>query len=137
MFALARSVLFKMYESPRFLVANGRANEAVVVLRNIATYNDHTINIDHDDVRPQAADASGVLDEERALMGSSAPMSPVSRSPRRRSSGNLSSSGSHAAGPLAWWHGWVRQMGKLFSPKWRRTVVLVWIIWAAMAFGEK
>jgi hypothetical protein len=26
------------------------------------------------------------------------------------------------------------QMAKLFAPKWRRTVILMWIIWGSMSF---
>lgn len=40
------------------------------------------------------------------------------------------------AGPFAWWHTWMRQLKKLFAPQWRRTVILMWIIWASMSFGE-
>lgn len=39
------------------------------------------------------------------------------------------------AGPFAWWHTWMKQLKKLFAPQWRRTVILMWIIWASMSFG--
>jgi len=29
---------------------------------------------------------------------------------------------------------WKIQMGKLFVPKWRRTVILMWMIWGSMSF---
>jgi len=134
LFALARSVLFKLYESPRFLVANGRATEAVVVLKSIAKFNEQAMDIDHDDVRPQTVEpaSSGFADEERALMANAPPLSPIS--PRRRSSGAHGRTSGRFN--FSWWHSWLKQMGKLFSPKWRRTVVLMWIIWGAMAFGE-
>lgn len=35
----------------------------------------------------------------------------------------------------SWLRGWNVQMGKLFAPRWRRTVSLMWIIWGAMAFA--
>lgn len=137
--ALARFVILKLHESPRFLVANGRSNEAVVVLRNIANFNDHTLDIEPVDVRPQllAGDSSIIVDEEqRALMpdmlsSPSAPRSPhTPRSPHRgRCPGRASS------GRWAWFHTWCAQMAKLFSPKWRRTVITMWIIWGAMAFA--
>lgn len=103
------------------------------MLQSIATFNDYDIDIDHEDVRPQAMPGNGsgfALDEERGLMGTN-PLSPISpRSPRR-----VSRSGG-TSGRFGWWHSWLKQMGRLFSPKWRRTVTLMWIIWAGMAFGE-
>ena len=35
---------------------------------------------------------------------------------------------------LSWWESWVEQIGKLFVPQWRRTVILMWIIWGSMSF---
>lgn len=40
------------------------------------------------------------------------------------------------AGPFAWWFQWMEQIAKLFTPQWRLTVILMWIIWATMSFGE-
>ena len=34
-----------------------------------------------------------------------------------------------------WMRGWSVQMGKLFAPRWRRTVILMWIIWGSMSFA--
>lgn len=36
---------------------------------------------------------------------------------------------------VGWLVGWKRQMGKLFVPKWRKTVILMWIIWGSMSFS--
>ncbi len=38
-------------------------------------------------------------------------------------------------GEPSWWETWVEQLSKLFVPQWRRTVILMWIIWGSMAFG--
>jgi hypothetical protein len=38
-------------------------------------------------------------------------------------------------GWFAWWFQWKRQLAKLFVPQWRRTVILMWIIWGAMSLG--
>lgn len=43
---LCRSLFFKLYESPRFLIANNRSSEALTVLRSIAAYNSVEIDID-------------------------------------------------------------------------------------------
>lgn len=104
-----------------------------MVLRNIASYNSNSIDIDHDDVRPQAVGEHG-LDEEQSLIANAPPMSPLS--PTSRRSPRRSSHSSRRKGRFAWFWAWWRQMCKLFSPKWRRTVILMWIIWGAMAFGE-
>jgi hypothetical protein len=37
---------------------------------------------------------------------------------------------------MSWWDSWIRQMSKLFVPQWRRTVLLMWVIWGSMSFGE-
>jgi hypothetical protein len=36
---------------------------------------------------------------------------------------------------MSWWDSWVKQIGRLFVPQWRRTVILMWIIWGSMSFG--
>lgn len=151
-------MLFRLHESPRFLVSSGRGKEAVVVLQAIADFNDQDMEIDHNDVRPSQAAAGesamsamstmSEVEEARALIPSSedpghsppaspmAPMSPLSsRSPlTRRSSSNAR--GGRSKPKLAWLHDWRKQMAKLFSPRWRRTVILMWIIWGLMAFGK-
>lgn len=38
--------------------------------------------------------------------------------------------------PKEWWASWRTQLGRLFVPKWRRTVILMWIIWGSMSFCE-
>ncbi|KAL7423637.1 hypothetical protein Q5752_001218 [Cryptotrichosporon argae] len=35
----------------------------------------------------------------------------------------------------SWATAWRAQLGKLFAPQWRRTVVLMWLIWASMSFA--
>lgn len=36
--------------------------------------------------------------------------------------------------PSEWWASWKVQMGKLFVPQWRLTVILMWFIWGSMSF---
>ncbi|KLT44613.1 MFS general substrate transporter [Cutaneotrichosporon oleaginosum] len=154
--AIARSLLFRLHESPRYLVSSGRGKEAVVVLQAIADFNQHSMDIDHNDVRPsQAAGDSGVsalsnlsgAEEARALIPPSedpimsppaspmAPLSPHSSrsplTPRSRSNRR----GGRSKPKFDWLHDWQKQMAKLFSPRWRRTVILMWIIWGLMAFA--
>ena len=237
--AFARWSFLRLHESPRYLVSNGREQEAVVVLRAIATYNDQPMDIHRADVQggEELPAASGhdegerdkksselpspeldpQLDERAHLprysvseegsrppsrtrydavgMGQSVPV-PHRQLPLRTGSAfyaetpgvmepsnefdasfgiatggdNIDGDGDgdggegadrarlmngdnamdgelpitrggvkgrkrYAAGPLLWWHSWVKQLKKLFVPKWRRTVILMWIIWGTMSFG--
>ncbi len=116
------------------------------------------MDIDHNDVRPsQVAGESGVsalsnlsdAEEARALIPPSedpamsppaspmAPLSPLSQrsplTPRSRSNRR----GGRSKPRFDWLHDWQKQMAKLFSPRWRRTVILMWIIWGLMAFGKQ
>lgn len=246
--ALARWFLFRLHESPRYLVTHGREQEAVVALRSIATYNAHTIDITPADVLMPHASPSQSMSQRslaRDKKNSELPspsheadeLSPVGSAvglPRYRETDDNASSGpssrtlydsvglgpappprkspirlgsafysaSHAGSPLdtttnafersfadaairsgqsvdeeagegapdeaeadvegallpekstvgqragrearkvgrwarkptEWWRSWMTQMAKLFVPKWRRTVILMWIIWGSMSF---
>lgn len=204
--ALARWFLFKLQESPRYLVSNGREREAIVALQTIADFNDHTINIQRADVQSREcsvaepstrrssfaspskdeesvsyggveSDAGRKMknkpmrsgssfykeDENDALVGSfvqtegqieeererlmhvetvynddgDADMS--NRSNDRLKARNVPG-GKEVNGwkktPVVWWKSWIAQMSKLFVPQWRRTVILMWIIWGSMSYGK-
>lgn len=47
---IARSILFRLNESPRFLVEKNRHDEAIIVLRRIAKFNSNTMDIARPDV---------------------------------------------------------------------------------------
>lgn len=158
--ALARSVLFRLYESPRFLVSNGRPKEAVVVLRKIAEFNEHEqFDIDHADVRPHAPEPMAPISDEsrieegRSLLPTEVPPSPTTpvspsfASPRPplapqtsrsylRPVSRTSHRGGRSKSSGSWLSEWNMKMAQLFSPKWRRTVILMWMIWGSMSFGE-
>ncbi|WWD21884.1 hypothetical protein CI109_106372 [Kwoniella shandongensis] len=222
--AFARWFLFRLQESPRYLVSTGRQQEAVVALQHIADYNDRPIDIQHADVQveptspveasssrkylPSAEDEgeesplpglsngergdnSADIDTRYGGIGQGPPRTPrkytirtgsafyapstpgileqdeedenrfeeafaAQREERDRllfdsETANTEGEGKHLKGeaggidshdsaswrdkPLAWWESWREQINKLFVPKWRRTVILMWIIWGSMSFA--
>lgn len=221
--------LFRLQESPRYLVARGREDEAVIALQAIATYNERPMDISSEDVQggdapvppsapmrdkknselptPDGDERSPLPDFEYRSNGGDSPHSaglnrsgsrgaapprydavgmgpapPKRQEPIRTGSAfyaptpgaeNLEDgiaahlrrslddeaeeaglmagegSGSSNTGEkkgwrdwgrdrnwMSWWDSWVRQMGKLFVPQWRRTVLLMWVIWGSMSFGK-
>lgn len=197
--ALARWFLFKLQESPRYLVSNGREREAIVALQTIANFNDHTINIQRADVQSlecsavepstrrssfasPSRDEDGVsyggvesdtegkmksqpvrkgssfykededdvfersfiqtegLEEEREglVEGESVDNDGVDADMSNRSNDRLKTQvNGWKKTPVVWWKSWIAQMAKLFVPQWRRTVILMWIIWGSMSYGER
>lgn len=103
----------------------------MVVLRAIAKYNEDGFDIQHQDVAMAAADPDT---ERAALMHASPAMSPPV-SPVTPSSLRAQQAGHRHRAKGKWYHEFAAQMSKLFSPKWRRTVTLMWTIWGAMALA--
>ncbi|EKC98101.1 membrane transporter [Trichosporon asahii var. asahii CBS 8904] len=103
----------------------------MVVLRAIAKYNEDGFDIQHQDVAMAQADPDG---ERDALMHASPAMSPPV-SPVAPTSLRAQQAGHRHRSKGKWYHEFAGQMSKLFSPKWRRTVTLMWIIWGAMALA--
>ena len=210
--SFARWGLFRLHESPRYLVTNGRQDEAVIVLQAIANFNAADIDIGCADVvmtsptRPVTSDKKNselptpVEGEESPLpqytprhsedsgrpktlydsvgvgpappprravrYGSAFYASTVGDSPTaERDRGILeedegeyarvstedgamdgeaksipplqwTSRSSWMEKPGEWWDRWSDQISKLFVPQWKRTVILMWIIWGSMAFCE-
>lgn len=52
-FVIARLIFFRLYESPKFLVASGRPDEARVVLQQIAAYNGAPLPVSLSDVHDE------------------------------------------------------------------------------------
>lgn len=223
--------LFRLQESPRYLVARGREDEAVIALQAIATYNDRPMDIATEDVQGGETEAPPSVpmrdkknselptpelwnegDSERSPLPdwnsgeeSSSAGAGISRSgsrgsapprydavgvgpaPPKRNEPIRTGSAFYAPTPgaenlddgltthlrhsleeeeeglmdgatngprivagqkrgwrdwgrdrnwLSWWDSWIKQMSKLFVPQWRRTVLLMWVIWGSMSFGE-
>jgi hypothetical protein len=213
--------LFRLQESPRYLVARGREDEAVIALQAIATYNDLPMDISPEDVQgadTQAPQPESVTmrDKKNSELPTPDPLfdgeserSPLPDFGDGSSGGEHSRSGSRASGRrydsmgigpappprptalrtgsafyaptpgvedvedglararlsheeeeglmdneavssekrgwrdwgqdrnwMSWWDSWVKQISRLFVPQWRRTVILMWIIWGSMSFGQ-
>jgi hypothetical protein len=173
-------------------VSNGRQEEAVVVLRAIATFNSNSIDIDHEDVIdnslpgtniPSPSPNSPKLEEEGSL-------SPTRYAANRSALGaghdraqSYDATGQHKGPPLtrqstlrvgsAFYTpldertdvldgisveprhdervtdhrrpivrqpeeasgGIFERLGMLFVPQWRRTTILMWIIWGSMSLA--
>lgn len=197
--ALARWFLFKLQESPRYLVSNGREREAILALQTIADFNDHTINIQRADVQSRECSAiepstrrssfaspsrdeegisyggvesdterkmknqpvrsgssfykededdmfersfiptEGQIEEEREglMEGESVDNDEVDADMSSRSNDRFKAQiDGWKKAPVVWWKSWIAQMAKLFVPQWRRTVILMWIIWGSMSYGK-
>src|SRR5690348_2670511 len=78
--AFARWFLFRLHESPRYLVSRGREADAVVVLQSIAEYNNHDIDIQHADVAVDQAPCPSTK-EDNGNGNSSEERKPDGRSP--------------------------------------------------------
>jgi hypothetical protein len=213
--------LFRLQESPRYLVSRGRGDEAVIALQAIATYNDRPMDISSEDVQggesQPAPESMPMRDKKNSELPTPDPLydgeserSPLPDFGDGSGSAGASRSGSRASGirydaigngpappprqiPLrtgsafyaptpgveevedglarhvrrsleeeeglmdgeestiekrgwrdwgrdrnwmSWWDSWVKQISKLFVPQWRRTVILMWIIWGSMSFGK-
>ncbi|KAK6904238.1 membrane transporter [Kwoniella mangroviensis CBS 10435] len=225
--AFARWFLFRLQESPRYLISNGRESEAIIALQAIATFNSNSMDIQRADVQTAneqicmngerteddksiedqgieglprwnnqlefdhehgkygglgigkaSGSGSGLNRKEPLRMGSdfyntstSTPglIENENRFENSFSNANISeereilfdSNGNNDPQegeekkykntnddddgddefdkwhekPLVWWRSWLKQMNKLFVPQWRKTVILMWIIWGAISFG--
>lgn len=212
--------LFRLQESPRYLVARGREDEAVIALQAIATYNDRPMEISSEDVQggeSQPAPESVPMRDKKNLelptpdplydgesersplpgIGDGSGSADASRSGSRASGSRYDAIGNGPAPPprvtplrtgsafyaptpgvedvedglarqirrsleeeeglmngeevtdekrgwkdwgrdrnwMSWWDSWVKQISRLFVPQWRRTVILMWVIWGSMSFG--
>jgi hypothetical protein len=90
-------------------------------------------------VTPEAQDGVGNANEEsERLMGGGHAHRPDAEAveEEKRDGSGVPKSGNAAWNMVrGWMNGWSVQMGKLFAPRWRRTVILMWIIWGSMSFA--
>jgi len=108
---IIRSLIFYLYESPKFLLSQGRQAEAVTVVQGIA-YRNKTETWLTEDILNQVGGDPEVTGEDSKLSA----MDIVKRSLSKFST---------------------QRIGPLFSNGWRLSVttVLIWFIWAAIGMG--
>ena len=132
LFMLLRLVLFRLHESPKYLVEAGRAEEAVVVLRRIAAYNGTT------GMRLSLADVQSGPDtarQEGSGTYTALPREDAGTTAQPQAQSNaaflavLPPSLSRALEPLA------QRYGELLQPEWRRTTLLVWTTWTLFSLA--
>ncbi|KAJ7464707.1 MFS general substrate transporter [Mycena galericulata] len=117
---VARIVFFRLHESPRFLVHAGRPHEALEALQLIARFNGapglagelELADVD-DTVTARTAVASPQED-----LGAGAGYEPIGAKRSAR-----------------WAHRWLGRVRMVLVPEWRRTTLLVWGAWCAMALA--
>ncbi|KAF7339216.1 MFS general substrate transporter [Mycena venus] len=111
---ISRILLFRLQESPRFLVHAGRPAEALTALQLIARFNGYSIlasELQLADVDDTAAATAGNRAEYQAIWGSDKDYLP------------------HWARRL------LDRLQMVLVPEWRRTTILVWSTWCWMAFA--
>lgn len=142
-FYVCRVFLFRLHESAKFLVTSGRQSEAVIVLKHISAFNGRHFDISISDIQDGESKDEAPADELTsssryqqvaededdsvpAAIGTAAP-------PRTRAAGAWTS-----RLPPCIANG-IDDFGErveyLFTPEWRKTTILVWLIWFWVAFG--
>lgn len=164
-FCLARVVLFRLFESPKFLAARGDLEGALRALRSISKVNGNDKEWTLEDVIDRVSrsvegkgEEQGMLrdfeggyeatgDSDSPLSGRASPVDDLSvpipspsLSVRRGASRRMGgSTDTWVDGLPVWTQEWVREyelrMAGLFEPRWKRTTVLVWCIWGFVSAG--
>ncbi|KAL1922520.1 uncharacterized protein VTP21DRAFT_10059 [Calcarisporiella thermophila] len=131
----ARLSLFRLQESPKFLMSNNRKNDAVMVLRSIVKINGSDVYIDPNDLPSTVNnnDYSSVQrssDDEAEELSEHEEIRP--RSPRRRPPKPTHLTSRISSRFVCFDLNAIRP---LFSPKWCKTTLLVFAIWILISLG--
>ncbi|KAI0229217.1 hypothetical protein L0F63_004522 [Massospora cicadina] len=108
---VARVVLFKLPESPKFLMAQNRPDDVVLVLRRIVRINGSRLSVSLGDIQSPTPSYYGSASPEIF------PVEPI---------------------PEVEEHlrpGWKAYVGPLFQPRYFKTTLLVWVIWTLTSFA--
>ncbi|KAF7299816.1 MFS general substrate transporter [Mycena chlorophos] len=126
---LARIVLFRLHESPRFLVHAGRQEEALETLQLIARFNGSPTLAG--ELKLADVDDTAVLPVEDEVDTSYGYESIASDTTASNSAG-----GNKSKRYLApWMERWLSRMRMVLAPEWRRTTLLIWGAWGGMALA--
>ncbi|KAI8139532.1 major facilitator superfamily domain-containing protein [Fennellomyces sp. T-0311] len=139
-----RSFWLRLPETPKFLLSHDRRKETVVVLQNIARINGQDVHIDSSDIpRIERSDSNSMDDDVVLSMAQD-----DSLRPRRPSNeADIDDDGMDPRAPMLGGQASITDESTtetiygvteekntkwklLFGPRWRRTTILVWGIWA-------
>ncbi|KAJ3066545.1 hypothetical protein HK102_007629, partial [Quaeritorhiza haematococci] len=139
-FFFGRFALFRLHESPKFLLTRGRVQEAVEVLRKLAEGNGVEIAVEEEDfwrlLKGGDLDAEGENEDEEVMKGVDGKVGKVNMG---HSTGTAAAAPTPAAksprfskAAVANWWG---QVKLLFARELIITTILVWMIWMLIAVG--
>ncbi|PLW20264.1 hypothetical protein PCANC_07432 [Puccinia coronata f. sp. avenae] len=133
MFA-CRVALFNLEESPKYLMTNGRAADAVLVLEVISARNGIGLKITEADVEDNLPQENSAVNHQYTPLGDSP--QPNDSTPRPKSDTSLSNlSQSWKASIAQGIENLKYRFGLLMSPELKVTTILVWAIWVTVSFA--
>ncbi|RCH93324.1 hypothetical protein CU097_013048 [Rhizopus azygosporus] len=104
-----RTFLLKLPETPKFLMNQGKTNETIIVLQDIARMNGDHVHIDKDDLSTSMA-----CERYEELHDTTDEVSPMLL--ETQDEDDKQEKGTQA-------------LKELLGPKWRKTTLLIWLIW--------
>ena len=149
-----RTFLFKIQESPSWLVNAGRPNDALIVLRHITVANGNPMTLDIADVTDSKADLDELEEDTSSSNGLRPPAEDgaYKHATEDDAESAMESKIPFTSGfqirsdytPPAWLQRlppslaetialYLQRLDQLFMPEWKRTTILVWIIWTMLS----
>ncbi|CAG8708549.1 17585_t:CDS:2 [Acaulospora morrowiae] len=114
---ISRILFFRLRESPKFLIVRNRKQEAVDVLREIARINGRDISIHVSDLTTSGSD-------DRTVLPMTYPFLSSVKQPHKKKFTNPASFLRNCISLK------LQEIRPLFTPKWIRTTILVWLFWS-------
>ncbi|KAA1133169.1 hypothetical protein PGTUg99_023402 [Puccinia graminis f. sp. tritici] len=133
MFA-CRVALFSIEESPKYLISNGRAADAVVVLEVISAQNGTGLTITEADVEDNSPGEASAFHHQYSPLGDSPQPNDTNPRPRPKTS-LLDGSVGWKASITRGIHNLTYRVGLLMTPELKVTTLLVWAIWTVVSFA--
>ncbi|CAK5273982.1 unnamed protein product [Mycena citricolor] len=122
---IGRILLFRLHESPRYLVHAGRPSEALEALQMIALYNGSS-NL-AGDLKLENVEDLSVQSSDSAPTIRNGGYEPIPDDI------DFAESGKDAEGN--WIQRWISRVKLVLTPQWRRTSLLVWGAWCGMSLA--